>query len=148
MAVWAAQKLVLSSFRNKIFAFVFRMRHLKTSIFQGCCVAVLFIWLWSYFRGKKDGGVFQSFLDSVPNGSPFFWKYVFKRFFILVLCFAPTRNLICSRWHWLIRRVFPHFLCDFGGAETVCFLQQITQEWCNFSGKMFFPPLSDKWARF
>lgn len=61
------------------------------------------------FEEKKYGRLVQSFLDSVQNGSPFFWKYVFKRFFILVLCFTPTCNLICSRWYWLIRRVFPPY---------------------------------------
>lgn len=40
MAVWAAQKLVWSSFHSKIFAFIFRVRHFKTSIFQGwCCLS-------------------------------------------------------------------------------------------------------------
>lgn len=118
-----AQKLVLKvffscfHFSNKTFD------RNKLPFFRAA--VLLLIWLWVSFGGKgnmEDG-----------SGRPFFWKYVFKEVFY---CPPPVTWFVFDIDSW----VFFLFSLWSWLRQFISCSESLSQEWCNFSGKMFFPP--------
>lgn len=77
------------------------MRRSERFIFQGLCVTLLLIWVWSYFREKIWRTV------PVRFGQCSIRVSFSGKLFLILFLFESTCKMICYLiWFWLLNRVF------------------------------------------